>query len=104
MVAPRIPLPLDRIADVCRRYHVRRIALFGSILRDDFRPDSDIDLLYDLEPDSHITLFDVVALHDELEDLLKRRVDLVSRRAVEVSRTPTRRNAILSTAQVLYEA
>ena len=71
----RIDLPLDQIADICRRYHVRRLALFGSVLRDDFGPESDVDLLVEFEPGPRTGLA-FFALQDELSEAIGRTVDL----------------------------
>jgi len=103
MTTAHIQLPQEAIGDLCRRYHIRRLALFGSVLRDDFRPDSDVDILYDFDPDAHMTLLDVVTLQEELQNLLGRPVDLASYWGIEHSESPTRRRTILSSAQVVYE-
>lgn len=95
---------LPAMADFCRRWKIRELSLFGSSLRDDFGPDSDIDLLYSVEPDAHWSLLDHAAMEEELEALLGRRVDLVSRKAIERSPNWIRRNAILSSARVVYAA
>ena len=94
----------DEIAAFCRRWQVVELALFGSALRDDFGPDSDIDLLVSFDPDARPTLFDVVRMQEELSQVLGRKVDLVTRRAVETSRNYIRRRAILGSAQVVYAA
>ena len=94
----------DEIAAFCRRWQVVELALFGSALRDDFGPDSDIDLLVSFNPDARPTLFDVVRMQEELSRVLGRKVDLVTRRAVETSRNYIRRRAILGSAQVVYAA
>ena len=99
-----LDLPLDRLADVCRRWRIAELALFGSALRDDFGPDSDIDLLGAFAPNAGWSVLDHVRMEDELGDLLGRRVDLVSRRAVEGSRNWIRRRAILSGATTIYAA
>ncbi len=70
----------ERLADICRRYHVHELALFGSVLRDDFGPDSDVDLLYVFEPDAAIDLFELGDLTEELEALIGRKVDLVPKK------------------------
>ena len=75
MAAPRIPLPRGKIAEVCRRYHIRRLALFGSVLRDDFTPDSDVDVLVEFEPDTRVGLR-FFTIERELSELLGRKVDL----------------------------
>ena len=94
----------DEIAAFCRRWQVVELALFGLALRDDFGPDSDIDLLVSFDPDARPTLFDVVRMQEELSRVLGRKVDLVTRRAVETSRNYIRRRAILGSAQVVYAA
>jgi len=95
---------MDRIEEFCRKWNVRELSLFGSILRDDYRPDSDVDMLFDFEPHARRTLLDLVAMREELCDLLGRPVDLISRKGVERSGNTARRDAILSSARVLYAA
>ena len=86
----------------CQRWRIERLDVFGSALRDDFGPDSDIDLLVVFAPDVPWTLFDEAKMQEELESLAGRRVDLISRRAVEESPNWIRRKAILETAEPLY--
>lgn len=71
----RISVDHAVIAAFCRRHHIRRLALFGSVLRDDFRPNSDVDVLVEFDPE-HVPGFSFVAVQDELSELLGRRVDL----------------------------
>lgn len=71
----RIDVPRERIADFCRRHHVRRLAFFGSVLRDDFTPQSDVDVLVEFEPDKTPGLA-FFGMQDELSEILGRRVDL----------------------------
>lgn len=97
-----ITAPQDRIIEFCQRWQITELAIFGSALREDFRPDSDIDVLVKFAPDSRWTLLDFVAMQDELSALLGRKVDLVMRDAVEKSRSARRRSNILETAQVVY--
>lgn len=99
-----IELPREAIADFCRRWKVVELALFGSVLRDDFRPDSDVDVLVKFAPDAGHTLFDLVRMQDELSGILGREVDLVTRDAVETSRNYLRRKLILDSAEVVYAA
>jgi uncharacterized protein len=87
---------------LCRERGVAKLELFGSALRDDFRPDSDVDLLCTLRPDVRCTLLGWADLQLKLEELFGRPVDLVSRWAIERSQNLYRRNAILSTARPLY--
>ena len=89
----------DRIADFCRRWSITEFALFGSILRDDFRPDSDIDVLVTFAPDAPWTLWDLSRMRDELRSIFGREVDLVEKKAL---RNPYRRQAILANHQVVY--
>ncbi|MBI4327497.1 MAG: nucleotidyltransferase domain-containing protein [Chloroflexi bacterium] len=86
----------------CRERGIARLELFGSALRDDFREDSDVDLLCSLRPDLKCGLFEWIALKLDLEKFFGRRVDLVSRWAIERSRNPYRKHAILSTAVPVY--
>jgi predicted nucleotidyltransferase len=81
---------------------VVKFELFGSVLRDDFRPDSDVDVLLSFAPEAHPTLFDLVEMQDELKAIFGREVDLLTRRGVERSLNRTRRRAILSGAEPLY--
>lgn len=102
MQLKNIELPQDRIDAFCRRWKVVELALFGSVLRDDFRPDSDVDVLVTFAADAHWSLFDFIQAQDELADILERSVDLVERQAVEESRNYIRRKHILSTLQPVY--
>lgn len=103
-VAPRFPIERERLADFCRRWRIREFALFGSVLRDDFRPESDVDVMVSFEPASHWSLLDVVRMSRELETMLGRKVDLVEREAVESSENWIRRRSILETARVVHAA
>src|SRR5215210_6026702 len=95
----RIEIPQEAIAAFCRRWQITELALFGSVLRDDFRPDSDIDVLVTFAPTADWSLFDHIAMEEELSDLLGRKVDLVSRRAIERSTNRVRREATLPSAE-----
>ncbi|MEX2159952.1 MAG: nucleotidyltransferase family protein [Dehalococcoidia bacterium] len=97
-----IDIPDETIADFCRRWKITQIELFGSALRDDFRPDSDIDLLVTFQENDGWGLYEFVEMKDELVQMFGRPVDLIERAAVEKSRNPFRRKNILSTAQVVY--
>ena len=104
MDANHIEIPHGKIVDFCRRWKITEFALFGSVLRGDFGPDSDVDVLVEFAPDSRWTLFDMVDMQEDLEGIFRRKVDLVSRRGVESSRNYIRRKAILSSAEVIYAA
>jgi predicted nucleotidyltransferase len=86
----------------CHQRGIERLELFGSALRDDFRPDSDVDLLCSLRSDTRCTLLGWADLQLKLAEIFGRPVDLVSRWAIERSQNPYRRNAILSTATPIY--
>ena len=100
----QIELPTEQLAEFCRRNRIRELAVFGSILREDFGPDSDVDFLVQFEPDAKWSLFDVVRIEGELSELVGRPVDLVERRAVEQSDNYIRRKSVLSTAETIYGA
>ena len=97
-----ISVPLDKIASFCRRWKASELAVFGSALCDDFSPESDLDLLISFSPDADWGLLDHVQMQQELQELLQRNVDLVSKRAIEQSGNWMRRKEILTTARVLF--
>lgn len=98
----RIDMPYEKIADFCKKWKIIEFALFGSVLREDFCPDSDIDVLVTFSEKSRHTLFDLVNIENELKQIFGRHVDLVSRRGIESSRNYIRRNAILNSAKTIY--
>jgi hypothetical protein len=95
-------IPSERIADDCKRWKITELALFGSAVRDDFNPESDIDVLVTFDREAHWTLFDMVDMQEELKDIFGRDVDLVSRRGIESSQNCLRRKEILSSAKVIH--
>jgi predicted nucleotidyltransferase len=99
-----IDIPHEQLGVFCQRWNIRELAVFGSVLRPDFSPTSDVDLLVTFGEDANWSLFDHVQMQHELETLLKHKVDLLTRRAVEQSQNPIRRNAILRTARTLIAA
>lgn len=100
----QIDIPREKIEGFCRRWRIVELALFGSALREDFGPDSDVDVLVRFDPEARHTLFDMVRMQDELEVILGREIDLVERTAIERSRNYIRRKAILGSAEVIYAA
>ncbi len=102
MKKERIILPEGKISEFCRRWKVVEFAIFGSALRDDFRPESDIDVIVDFEPEARHSLFDMVSMTDELKEILGREVDLLTKKGVEQSRNYIRRKAILSSMKVIH--
>ena len=97
----KLRIPKAKLAEFCKRWNVSEFALFGSVLRSDFRPNSDVDVLVSFAPQARVTLFDMARMQMELEAIFKRDVDLVSRRGVENSRNHLRRKRILGSAQVI---
>src|SRR5881296_844742 len=99
-VSPQISIDRDAVQAFCRRHHIKRLAIFGSALRDDFRPDSDVDVLVEFQP-GHVPGLDFVAIERELSGLLQgRRVDMVTPKFL----SPRLRNQILASAEPLYVA
>ncbi len=97
-----IAIPQDKIADFCQRWHVAELALFGSVLRDDFRPDSDVDVLVTFELEARQGLLTLVQMKFELEELFERDVDLLTKKSIENSHNWIRRKNILGTAQIIF--
>jgi hypothetical protein len=99
-----ISVPSKPIKDFCRKWKIIELSLFGSVLRDDFRPDSDVDVLVSFAPEADWGLLDHETMEDELSAILGRDVDLVTRRAVERSTNRLRRDSILNAAEAIYAA
>jgi predicted nucleotidyltransferase len=93
-------IPFEELADLCRRYQVRELALFGSMLHQEHRPDSDVDLLVSFAPAARVTFLTLARMQRELEALIGCKVDLVPKDGLK----PVIREHILATAQVLYAA
>ena len=100
-IRERIPIDQEQLAAFCRKWKIRELALFGSVLREDFGPDSDVDVLVEFERDAKHTLFGRMQMVEELEDLFGRKVDLVRKELVV---NPYRRRHILANHQVVYAA
>ena len=98
----RINLPKEKIKEFCQRWKITELALFGSALRDDFHADSDIDILVTFNPDAHWSLFDLADMKEDLERIVNRKVDLVSKPGIESSRNYLRRESILSSAEIIH--
>ena len=98
-LAPQVPIDGDRLAAFCRRHHIRRLALFGSVLRDDFGPESDVDVLVEFAPGHTPDFFLLYDMEQELSELLEgRRLDLVTRKFLN----HRIRDSVLATAEVVY--
>ncbi|HKP76365.1 MAG TPA: nucleotidyltransferase family protein [Longimicrobiaceae bacterium] len=94
-----VEIPRDRIEEFCRRWNIAELALFGSALRDDFRPDSDVDVLVTFAPAARRSLFDRVDMIDELKEIFGRDVDLVEKAGLV---NPFIRRHVLGHHQVIY--
>jgi len=104
MVHPGLKLPPRQIEGFCRRWRITELALFGSALREDFGPESDLDILVTFDPEADWSLLDHLRMEQELADLLGRKIDLLTKRSVERSHNRIRRQEILGTAEVIYGA
>lgn len=102
MTIAALELPMEKIAKFCHKWQVTEFALFGSALRDDFRPDSDIDIMVQFHSDAHPTFGTLEQMEAELQTVFHRDVDLITRQGIEASRNYLRRHEILSSAQVIY--
>jgi hypothetical protein len=100
MPKPGIYLPNESLESFCRRYHIRRLALFGSVLRDDFRPDSDVDVLVAFEPSAVVSFMTLGQMKRELSSILERPVDLVPQEGLK----PAIRKSVLESAEEVYAA
>ena len=96
-----IPVDLNSVREIALSYGVHEISVFGSALRDDFRPESDIELLVTFEPDAEVSLFDIMELEERFSGIFGRRVQIVE---PESLKNPVRRRTILSTSAPLYAA
>ncbi|HDH53159.1 MAG TPA: nucleotidyltransferase [Nitrospirae bacterium] len=97
-------VPKEKITNFCKRWKITEFALFGSVLREDFSPESDLDVLVTFAPDARWSLLDHVEMQDELKIIFGRNVDLVSKRGIERSRNYIRRKEIIESAEVIYAA
>ena len=104
MIAPAIELPMTEIAEFCQRWQISEFSLFGSVLREDFRPDSDIDILVTFAPDAKRGLTETLQMQDELKILFDREVDLIIKSAIDRSENWLRRKNILDSARTIYAA
>jgi len=100
-VVHRISFDVDRLKELCKKWHVRELSFFGSVLREDFSSSSDVDVLVSFNADAPWSLWNLMEMKEELENLLGRSVDLVEREAL---RNPWRRKAILESCEVVYAA
>ena len=100
MNTPRITLAIEEINAYCRTQAIVRLSLFGSVIRDDFTAESDVDVLVEFEVGAKITYFDLYEIQQALEKIIKRKIDLLTPNAL----SEYFRDKVLETAQVIYEA
>jgi uncharacterized protein len=100
MINPLLDLPRDAVSELCRRYQVKELAVFGSATRDDFRPESDVDFLVEFRPGTRISLLSLLRLQDELASLIGRKVDLVPKEGLK----RLSRREVLESCEVVYAA
>ena len=100
----QITVDMEALEAFSRKWYIAEFALLGSVLRADFRPESDIDVLVSFTPEAHWSLLDHVTMQDELAELFHRQVDFISKRGIERSKNYLRRKAILDSAEVIYAA
>ena len=100
----RIRIPQEEISAFCQRWRIVELALFGSVLRDDFGPKSDVDVLIRFHPEVQHSGLEIASMRQELSRMLGREADLIERAVVERSRNYIRRRSILQSAQVVYAA
>lgn len=99
-----LPLPMEALAEFCRKWNIIKLSVFGSILREDFRPDSDVDFLVVFAPGTCYGMFKSMEMESELQQILNRPVDLAEEESIQRSENWIRREEILSTAECLYRA
>ncbi len=99
---PRIHIPIHEIEKFCERNSIRKLSLFGSVVRNDFTPDSDIDVLVEFES-GQTPGFKFFSMGDELSSIFHRRIDFISRSAVERSKNQIRKSSILESETIIYE-
>ena len=97
-----IDIPLEKIKDFCIRWQINELSLFGSVLRTDFRPDSDVDIIVRFDVSANPTFSSLEAMETELENIFVRKVDLITYQGIENSLNYLRRKEILSSAKVIY--
>lgn len=102
MTITAIEIPMEKVAEFCHKWQITEFALFGSVLRDDFRPDSDIDVMVQFHPHAHPTFRILDQMEAELKTIFHREIDLITRQGIETSLNYLRRHEILSSAKVIY--
>lgn len=100
--SPRIPIPMPEIAAFCKKWKITEFSLFGSVLRDDFGPDSDVDVLVTFDDDAHWRVRHWAQMQTELRQIMGREVDMMTRNALDMMRNPSRRSLIANSTSSIY--
>lgn len=100
----QIDIPYFKLEEFCQKWKIIEFSLFGSALREDFHPESDIDVLVTFAPERKISFSDLIQMEDELKEIFGREVDLVEKKSVEQSENYIRRKHILDHLEVIYVA
>jgi predicted nucleotidyltransferase len=100
----KIDIPYSKIEEFCQKWKIVEFSLFGSALRDDFRADSDVDVLVTFSPQAKVSLSDLINMEEELGDIFGREVDLIERKSIERSENYIRKKHILNSLEVIYVA
>jgi hypothetical protein len=98
-----VEIPDADVADFCQRWGIAELALFGSVLRSDFGPESDVNVLVEFEPNVRHGIMDLMQMEEELKGIFHRGVMIVTRRGLERSRNADRRAEVLHAAEVIYD-
>jgi len=99
-MSPRLSIPRDKVAAFCRKHGIRKFSLFGSVIRDDFGPDSDVDVLAEFKPDVRFTLFDLVGMQEELSAITGRKTEIFEFRALR----PWMQEEVAGSMELFYES
>lgn len=102
ILSENITIPKLEISKFCNRWRITELALFGSVLRNDFSSESDLDFLATFAHEANWGLFDHMRMKDELAEIFQRDIDLFSREAIELNHNPYRRHEILDSAKIVY--
>ncbi len=99
-MSPRLSIPRDRVAAFCKKHGIRKFSLFGSVIRDDFGPDSDVDVLAEFKPDVRFSLFDLVGMQDELSAIMGRKAEIFEFRSLR----PWMQEEVAGSMELFYES
>ena len=99
-MSPRLPIPRDKVAAFCKKHGIQKFSLFGSVLRDDFGPESDVDVLAEFEPGARFTLIDLMAMQRELTEIVGRKAEIFEFRSLR----PWMQEAVAGSMELFHES